>query len=286
MTFPKGLRDSLHESIVQSVKQALEEDIGSGDLTAALVDEDSITQASIIARESAVFCGQAWAKEVFLQLDPSVTIVWHVNDGDAINQNQTLCDIKGSSRSILSGERTALNFLQTLSGTATLTHRYVDAIEGTETQILDTRKTIPGLRLAQKYAVKCGGGENHRIGLYDGVLIKENHIQACGSLENAIAKVLSVTSIKPDGLIEMEVETLQQLQAAVKSGVKRVLLDNMTLDELRQAVVIANKAVELEASGGITLENVRAIAETGVDYISIGDITKNIRAVDLSLRFA
>lgn len=278
MTLPSVLSDS----IAKSVKQALEEDIGSGDITAQLINEDSLSSASIIARESAVFCGRPWATEVFAQLDPSVLITWHVEDGDSIKPDQILCELRGLSRPILSGERTALNFLQTLSGTATLARQYVDKIAGTNSKILDTRKTIPGLRLAQKYAVQCAGGENHRIGLYDGVLIKENHIDACGSLDNAISKALS---LKSDGLIEMEVETLEQLKTAVEKGIKRILLDNMNLEQLRQAVVIANKTVKLEASGGITLENVRAVAETGVDYISIGDITKNIHAIDLSLRF-
>lgn len=278
MTSPSVLQNS----IVQSVKQALEEDIGSGDLTASLINEETYASGSIIAREAAVFCGRAWATEVFLQLDTAVKIEWHVEDGDDIKPDHKICDIKGPARSILSGERTALNFLQTLSGTATQTRRYIDAIKGTHTKILDTRKTLPGLRLAQKYAVKCGGGENHRLGLYDGILIKENHIEACGSLENAIAKALSVNA---DGLNEMEVETLEQLRVAVNSGIKRVLLDNMSLEQLRQAVAIADKKIALEASGGVTLENVRAIAETGVDYISIGDITKNIHAIDLSLRF-
>ena len=278
MTLSPVLRDS----IVESVKRALKEDIGGGDLTAQLIKQDSLSSASIIAREPAVFCGRPWATEVFAQLDSTVKIDWHVDDGGDLAPGQLVCKLSGPSRPILSGERTALNFLQTLSGTASLARLYVDAIKGTSARILDTRKTIPGLRLAQKYAVRCGGGENHRIGLYDGILIKENHIEACGSLENAITKALSVNS---DGLIEMEVETLKQLQVALESGVKRVLLDNMSLDELRQAVEIADKSVELEASGGITLDNVRAIAETGVDYISIGDMTKNIRAIDLSLRF-
>lgn len=278
MTLSPVLRDS----IVESVKRALKEDIGDGDLTAQLIKQDSLSSASIIAREPAVFCGRPWVTEVFAQLDSTIKIDWHVDDAGDLTPGQVVCKLSGPSRPILSGERTALNFLQTLSGTASLARLYVDAIKGTSARILDTRKTIPGLRLAQKYAVKCGGGENHRIGLYDGILIKENHIEACGSLENAITKALSVNS---DGLIEMEVETLKQLQVALESGVKRVLLDNMSLDELRQAVEITDKSVELEASGGITLDNVRAIAETGVDYISIGDITKNIRAIDLSLRF-
>lgn len=277
-----SLSPILRDSIANSVRQALEEDIGNGDLTASLIADDSQSSATLIARENAVFCGRPWADEVFSQLDTNIDIDWHVDDGSFITPSEKLCVIKGPSRAILTGERTALNFLQTLSGTATLAKKYVDAIEGTGTRILDTRKTIPGLRLAQKYAVKCGGGENHRTGLYDGILIKENHIEACGSVENTIARALAV---KSDGLVELEVENLEQLRVAINSGIKRVLLDNMNVEQLSEAVKIAGTQLELEASGGVTLENVRAIAETGVDYISIGDITKNVRAVDLSLRF-
>ena len=272
----------LEHSIVESVKQALQEDVGSGDLTAQLIDENSTTAAAIMAREDAVLCGSVWVNEVFSQLSADIRLNWKAQDGDKIHAEQIICELSGPSRAILTGERAALNFLQTLSATATRTHHYVDAIKGTRAKILDTRKTIPGLRLAQKYAVKCGGGENHRMGLFDGILIKENHIEACGSLEKAIADALSV---KKDILVEMEVESLDQLTRAVNAGVKRILLDNMSLDELRQAVEITNKKAVLEASGGVTLENVRAIAETGVDYISIGDITKNIDAIDLSMRF-
>ena len=280
------LSPELASNIKHNVTEALEEDIGSGDLTAQLINEATQSTASIISRQSAIFCGRPWATEVFAQLDPSVTIDWQVNDGDEINADQVLCLISGPSRSILSGERCALNFLQTLSATATLANQYVAAVSGTGVTILDTRKTIPGLRLAQKYAVTCGGASNHRLGLYDGVLIKENHIEASGSLENAIKKI---SSVSPNVLIELEVETLDQLQSAIDHGVKRVLLDNMNPNQLRQAVAMvsrkADKKVALEASGGITLNNVREIAETGVDYISIGEITKDIRAVDLSLRF-
>ena len=272
----------LERSIVESVKQALQEDIGSSDLTAQLIAANSTVQAAIIVREQAILCGCAWANEVFTQLSNEINLKWNASDGDTIQSGQTICELEGPARAILTGERTALNFLQTLSGTATRTKKYVDAIKGTRAKILDTRKTIPGLRLAQKYAVKCGGGENHRIGLFDGILIKENHIQACGSLEKAISGALAV---KKDVLVEMEVETLDQLQRAVNAGIHRVLLDNMDLDQLRQAIVIAGDKTELEASGGITLENVRSIAETGVDYISIGDITKNVDAIDLSMRF-
>ena len=272
----------LENSIVASVKQALQEDIGSGDLTAQLINEDSSTNAAIISRENAVLCGCAWVNEVFSQLSTNIRVQWKAQDGDLISAGQIICEITGPSRQILSGERVALNFLQTLSGTATSTRQFVDAIRGTGAKILDTRKTVPGLRLAQKYAVTCGGGENHRIGLYDGILIKENHIQACGSLEKAIEDALTV---KKDVLVEMEVESLDQLQRAVDAGIKRILLDNMVVAQLREAVVIAGGRAQLEASGGITLENVRAVAETGVDYISIGSITKNVVAIDLSMRF-
>lgn len=272
----------LEHSIVESVKQALQEDIGNGDLTAQLIDASSTTRAAIIAREGAVLCGLAWANQVFSQLSSDITLNWQAQDGENIAAEQVICELAGPARPILTGERTALNFLQTLSGTATRTQQYVAAIRGTSAKILDTRKTIPGLRLAQKYAVKCGGGENHRIGLFDAILIKENHIQACGSLEKAIADALAV---KKNIMVEMEVETLDQLQRAVDAGIHRILLDNMSLDALQQAVGIAGDKTELEASGGVTLENVRAIAETGVHYISIGDITKNIDAIDLSMRF-
>lgn len=272
----------LVNSIVESVKNALQEDIGSGDLTAQLINESTTANASIISRESAVFCGQPWSSEVFSQLSTDISLTWKVQDGDNIQSGQVICELSGPSRPLLTGERTALNFLQTLSGTATRTRQYVDAIKGTQARILDTRKTVPGLRLAQKYAVQCGGGQNHRIGLYDGILIKENHIEACGSLQQAIAEALTV---KKDILVEMEVETLDQLRNAIGAGIKRILLDNMNLEELRQAVVITDKRALLEASGGITLDNVRSIAETGVDYISIGDITKNVDAIDLSMRF-
>lgn len=227
-------------------------------------------------------CGRQWFDEVFQQLDESISISWNASDGDKLKPNQVICKLQGSARPILSGERAALNFLQTLSGTATAANEYVEAIKGTACRILDTRKTIPNLRLSQKYAVSCGGAVNHRIGLYDAVLIKENHITAAGSITNAIrqAKVLS-----PDLLLEVEVETLEQLQEAIDAGAQRVLLDNMDCNILMQAVVITQGKLELEASGGITLENIREIAETGVDYISVGSITKHLRAVDLSMIF-
>ena len=278
MTLPSLVADS----IVDSVKRALQEDIGEGDLTAQLIEESVTAKATIISRQPAIFCGQPWASEVFSQLSPDINQSSKVRDGDEIQDGQTLCELSGPSRPILSGERTALNFLQTLSGTATRTQQFVSAVKGTSAKILDTRKTIPGLRLAQKYAVKCGGGNNHRMGLFDGILIKENHIEASGSLEKAIADALSINS---NILVELEVETLDQLRKALDAGVKRLLLDNMTIEQLKQAVEITDKKAELEASGGVTINNVLEIAETGVDYISIGDLTKSIDAVDLSLRF-
>ncbi len=274
---------------------ALAEDIGSGDLTAALIPVNAISEASLISRESAVLCGSAWFDAVFHALDPSILVEWQVVDGAAIEPDQLLCMLSGPARAVLSGERTALNFLQTLSGTATLARRYADAVQGTGVKILDTRKTVPGLRAAQKYAVICGGCHNHRQGLYDGILIKENHILAAGSITAAMraARAFERQLGRPAMLIEIEVENPRELGEAVDAGAKRVLLDNFSLEELAAAVRLVQiqgrdsggQRIELEASGGITLDNIRAVAETGVDYISVGDITKNVRAIDLSLRF-
>jgi nicotinate-nucleotide pyrophosphorylase (carboxylating) len=268
--------------IIDGVRAALREDIGSGDITSLLIDEAKISQATIISRQDAVICGIQWANEVFQQLDKRVKLSWHIQDGDKVNADTVLCELQGPARALLAGERTALNFLQTLSGTATRTRRYVDAVHGTAAKILDTRKTIPGLRQAQKYAVRCGGGVNHRMGLYDAILIKENHIEAAGSLENAIARSLQVRS---NIMIEVEVETLEQLQRALAAGAKRILLDNMSVTQLSEAVAICQGRAELEASGGVNLDTVRSIANTGVDFISVGDLTKDIEAVDLSMRF-
>jgi nicotinate-nucleotide pyrophosphorylase (carboxylating) len=279
---------SITESTIsESVKQALHEDIGSGDITAQLIKADAMANASIISRQSAIFCGQPWANEVFHQINTDVELSWKVTDGDAIYPDQTICELTGPARALLSGERTALNFLQTLSGTATRTHQYVSAIEGTGATILDTRKTIPGLRHAQKYAVQCGGGANHRLGLFDAILVKENHIEAAGSLEKAIAAAQAINS---NVLLEVEIESLEQLQQALDLGIERLLLDNMSVEQLKQAVDIAaatktTKRAQLEASGGINIENIRLIADTGVDYISVGDLTKNVDSIDLSLRF-
>lgn len=273
----------LPDDISDSVRRALAEDIGSGDLTAALISADSRVRGHVITRDDAVLCGTAWFDEVFHQLDQRVVVTWEAHDGGHIRAGKTLCHVHGPARAVLSGERMALNFLQLLSGVATRTRHYVDAIRGTGARILDTRKTLPGLRKAQKYAVTCGGGKNHRLGLFDGVLIKENHILAAGSITCAMQQAKAST---PQGIpIEIEVENLQQLHEALAAGADSLLLDNFDLETLREAVQHTRGRATLEASGGITLENVRAIAETGVDFISVGVLTKNIRAVDLSMRF-
>lgn len=271
----------LVNDIVDTVSRALSEDIGSGDLTAALIPPDAEARAQIVSRERAVFCGRDWVDEIFRRLDTRVTVTWRVEDGADIVGNQVLCELTGPARALLSGERTALNFLQTLSGTATKTRRYVEAVRGTAVKILDTRKTLPGLRAAQKYAVRCGGGHNHRMGLYDAILIKENHIHAAGSVAQAIAQAKQAKVP-----VEIEVENLGQLQAALGSGVDRVLLDNFTPAAVREAVAITQRRAALEASGGIDLENIREFALTGVDFISIGDLTKSVQATDLSMRFS
>jgi len=270
------------ETIAEQVRVALAEDVGPGDRTAALIPATAVATAHIISREPAVLSGRAWVDEVYRQLDPGVRIDWLVADGDRLAPDQLLCRVTGPARVLLTGERTALNFLQTLSGTATLARRWADAVAGTGARILDTRKTIPGLRLAQKYAVTCGGCHNHRIGLYDAVLIKENHIAAAGSVTAA----LRAAEAGAAGLeVEVEVETLEQLREALAAGARRILLDNFPLERLREAVAITAGRARLEASGGVTLETVRGIAETGVDDISVGALTKDVRAVDLSMRF-
>jgi nicotinate-nucleotide pyrophosphorylase (carboxylating) len=271
----------LPPNIDDDVRRALAEDVGGGDLTAALVP-DEIAHAELITREDAVLCGTAWFDAVFRQLDARVVVDWLVQDGARICAGAVLCRLHGPARAILTGERTALNFLQSLSGTATLTARYAEAVRGTRARILDTRKTIPGLRQAQKYAVTCGGGHNHRMGLYDAVLIKENHIAAAGGVAAALA---AARHQAPAGImIEVEVENLAQLEEALAAGASRVLLDNFGIKDLRAAVRINAGRATLEASGGITLDNIRVIAETGVDDISVGSLTKHVRAVDLSLR--
>lgn len=277
-----SLSSSLPGNIAETVKIALAEDIQGGDLTAALIPEGNETQATVICRDNAVIAGIAWFNEAFRQIDSNIEINWLVNDGETVSKDTLLCEITGNARHILTVERTALNFLQTLSATATETAKYVQAVSHTKCKILDTRKTIPGLRDAQKYAVLCGGGKNHRKGLYDGILIKENHIMAAGSIRAAVATAKQQHTNIP---VEVEVETLDELQEAIISGADIALLDNMDTDTLLQAVSINQDRIKLEASGGITLDNVAAVAEAGVDFISIGLITKNIDAIDLSMRF-
>ncbi len=266
------------------VDAALREDIGSGDVTAALVPAGQRVRGSVVTREEAVLCGRAWAEETFRRLDPQVRLSWHAADGERLGVNQVICEIAGPARAVLTGERTALNFLQLLSGTATATRRLVDAVAGTSCRILDTRKTLPGLRTAQKYAVRCGGGDNHRMGLYDRVLIKENHIAAAGSLTGAIA---AARRSAPELTVEVEVESPAELEEALGADPDIIMLDDFSLANL-QAAVKLNQAhgrpVKLEASGSISLETVRAIAATGVDYVSVGALTKHVHAVDLSMR--
>lgn len=275
------------ELIINQVCQALAEDIGSGDLTAALVPKEAFLNAQVVTREAIVVCGTAWFETCFQQLCPSITIDWHITDGQAASAGENLCVVRGAARPLLTAERTALNFLQTLSAVATRTRQFVAAIQGTAACIVDTRKTIPGLRTAQKYAVRCGGGTNHRTGLYDGILIKENHIIAAGGIENILRKA---TEIAPANVwVQIEVETPNELQQALQAGAKMILLDNFSVSDLREAVKLnqqlpAHPAI-LEASGNITLDNVRLVAETGVDRISVGSLTKHIQAVDLSMRF-
>jgi len=270
------------QNISEDISRALREDIGGGDLTAALIPAEARAHARVISREAAVICGTAWFDEVFRQVEPRITIRWQVRDGTTVGPAQTLCELDGPARGLLTGERTALNFLQTLSGTASRARRYVKAVAGTGARVLDTRKTLPGLRAAQKYAVRCGGGHNHRMGLYDALLIKENHIAAAGSIAAAVAGARRLTPTAP---LEVEVENLAELQQALAAGVGRILLDNFSLDQLRHAVRLTTGRAALEASGGIRLDNIRAVAETGVDFISVGDITKDVEAVDLSMRF-
>lgn len=282
---PATTAPSLPADLAEQVRAALAEDVGSGDLTAALVPARQVAHAVLLTRDDAVLCGRAWLEEVFRQLDPGISVTWHAAEGASIAAGCTLCDLRGPARPLLTGERTALNFLQTFSAVATATRRYVDAVAGTGARILDTRKTIPGLRLAQKYAVRIGGGENHRIGLHDAILVKENHIVAAGSISAAVREA---RRLSPQVLLEVEVETLEQAGEAFAAGVDRLLLDNFPPGRLSAAVRLRDAQApqtRLEASGGVSLENIRSIAVTGVDYISVGDLTKNIRAVDLSMRF-
>jgi nicotinate-nucleotide pyrophosphorylase (carboxylating) len=258
----------------------LAEDIGTGDITAAIIPETTQAHAHVITREAMVLCGQAWFDAVFKQLNPDIHIDWLVNEGESVLENTLLCELQGSARALLTGERTALNLLQTLSATATIARHYAEAVKGTNCKVLDTRKTIPALREAQKYAVTCGGCYNHRMGLYDGVLIKENHIMVAGSITNAIQTARHLSSVT----VEVEIESLAQLQEALAAQPDRIMLDNFSLADLKTAVALTAGQVELEASGNIGLANIRTIAETGVDFISIGALTKHIKAVDLSMR--
>ena len=276
------LAKNLKNEIKKSVTIAINEDIGDGDLTSSITENIKVS-AVILTREDMTLSGQAWANEVFNQIDPKIKIEWMFNDGDTIKKNKTLAIINGKRNSIVMAERCVLNFLQTLSSTATQTRRYVDAVNGTKCKILDTRKTIPGLRLAQKYAVSCGGGKNHRFGLFDAILLKENHITNSSSI-NELVKIGRIKY--PNILIEVEVETIKQLKEAIKSGADRVLLDNFNQEMLQEACRInslSKNSTELEASGNITIENIKNIAKTGVDFISVGAITKNIKSIDLSM---
>ncbi|WP_300331652.1 carboxylating nicotinate-nucleotide diphosphorylase [Accumulibacter sp.] len=282
-----SLAERLESEIECNVAAALAEDVGSGDLTAQLVPADAYGRATVVARAPAVLCGCAWFARCFTRLDPQVEIVWQAEDGQRIRPEQVLCEIAGPARVLLTAERSALNFLQLLSAVATKARQFADQVAGTAAQVVDTRKTVPGLRLAQKYAVRCGGGGNHRLGLYDGILIKENHILAAGSIAAAIESARRVAEQAVDAcqFIQVEVETLAELQQALAAGATMILLDNMTLDQMRQAVALAGERAVLEASGNVSIDTVRQIAETGVHRISIGALTKDVHALDLSMRF-
>lgn len=272
----------MRDDIRRAVHDALQEDIGTGDITAQLIPEDQVSMATVITREPCIFCGQAWVTEVFRQLDPNVRIEWHIKDGEAAPPNTKLFTLHGSARSLLTGERAALNFVQTLSGTATVSHQYAQQVAHTSVKLLDTRKTIPGLRLAQKYAVTCGGCHNHRIGLYDAFLIKENHIAASGGIAQAVNEAHRIAPGKP---VEVEVENFAELHQALAAKADIIMLDNFSIEDMRKAVTITAGKAKLEASGNVTSETLVTIAETRVDYISIGALTKHCKAIDLSMRF-
>ncbi|MEZ8699332.1 carboxylating nicotinate-nucleotide diphosphorylase [Vibrio lentus] len=281
------LKEQLPLEITRSVAETIKEDLGgtldpAADITASLIPADAINSATIITREHGVFCGKAWADEVFKQLGGEVTIEWNVEDGDKVEPNQTLCSLTGPARALLTGERNAMNFIQTLSGCATTTAIYADKVKHTECRLLDTRKTIPGLRSALKYAVACGGGFNHRIGVFDAYLIKENHIIACGGIEKAISTAKELNPGKP---VEVETESLAELEQAICAGADIIMLDNFTTDMMREAVKINAGRAALENSGNVTLDTIAEFAETGVDYISVGALTKHLKAMDLSMRF-
>lgn len=281
------LLDRINHDIPQIIAAALREDLGgeidaNNDITAQLLPEDQQSHAVVITRETGVFCGKRWVEEVFIQLGGDVKVTWHVKDGDSLKPDQPLFELQGPSRILLTGERTALNFVQTLSGVASLVRSYVNMLEGTHTQLLDTRKTLPGLRTALKYAVLCGGGNNHRLGLSDAFLIKENHIIASGSVRKAVEKAFW---LHPDVPVEVEVESLDELDDALKAGADIIMLDNFTLEDMREAVKRTDGQARLEVSGNVTKETLRAFAETGVDFISVGALTKHVQALDLSMRF-
>lgn len=281
------LKQQLPLEITRAVAETLKEDLGgtldaTSDITASLIPADAHNVATIITREQGVFCGQAWADEVFKQLGGEVTIDWHVQDGDSVEPNQTLCTLSGPARALLTGERNAMNFIQTLSGCATTTAQYAKQLVGTDCRLLDTRKTIPGLRSALKYAVACGGGFNHRIGVFDAYLIKENHIIACGGITQAIGAAKKLNPGKP---VEVETESLEELVEAIEAGADIIMLDNFSTDMMREAVKINAGRAALENSGNVTLETIREYAQTGVDYISVGALTKHLKAMDLSMRF-
>jgi len=283
------LLERIQNDIPALVTQALGEDLGgeanaNNDLTAQLLPQDKNATATIITREPGIFCGQRWLDEVFKQLaEDKITVKWHVKDGDKVSENQTLCELSGSARMLLTGERTALNFVQTLSGVATEVNHYVKILQGTKTQLLDTRKTLPGLRTALKYAVLCGGGSNHRLGLADAFLIKENHIIACGSIKAAVERALWIHADVP---VEVEVESIDELQQALDAKADIIMLDNFTVPMMRDAVALTASRALLEVSGNVTEKTLREFAETGVDYISVGALTKHVRAMDLSMRFS
>lgn len=264
------------------ISLALEEDIGKKDITASLIPQNTWADAYIVSQQRAVICGTAFVDAVLAKIDPKIKISWGIKDGAKVRAKQTLCKLTGPARSLLTGERTALNFLQTLSSTATLTNQFVTKLKGTKTKLLDTRKTLPGLRLAQKYAVKCGGGHNHRLGLYDAILIKENHIAACGSITKAVAKA---KKLYPHKTTEVEVRNLKELREALTTKTNIIMLDNFPLKTIREAVQINKGKAKLEISGGVNLKNIHALAKTGVDYISVGAITKTVIPIELSMLF-
>jgi len=272
----------LYQLIINQAANALDEDVGSGDISAELIDAGAWLETELLVRENAVLCGCQWFDEVFRQCDEKITVRWHASDGERITTNSVVCEVSGPARGLLTAERSALNFLQTLSGTATLTRTYSDQIRHTRCKILDTRKTIPQLRVAQKYAVLCGGGSNHRIGLFDAFLIKENHLAASGGIASTVARA---REMHPDKFLEVEVENLEQLQQAIDAGVERALLDNFSLADMKRAVALNHRRIELEASGNIEEDKLLQIADSGVDFISIGALTKNLRAIDFSLRY-